>query len=396
MKKSLKAIAMGLFLASAAFQAAFAQTPSAQDAANTIQFIFTSDAHYGITRANFRGATKVDGHTVNAALVAKLNGVSAVTLPDDSGISGNKQVGPVDFIVEGGDIANREEGEGTAAIQSASASWKQFQGDYIDGITLTDDNGKKTPIWIIPGNHDVTNAIGFYKAMTPATDATAMAEIYNRMMNPAKPETAATYAYAKERINYSRDMGGVHFVFITIWPDSTNVAWMEKDLKAVSPTTPVVIFSHDQPEVEAKHLANPNGAHDINKTDKFENMLSDQLADGKTIDAPTTIEQAAFEKFLVAHKNVVAYFHGNDHVNRIYDWVSPNRKVTLRTVGSDSPMKGSVSAKDETKLAFDLVSIDVKTQALTVRNGFWNADPAKAGAPIVWSAPVTFSLQSRL
>ena len=217
MKKSLKALALGFFLASTAFQAAFAQVAPAQDAANTIQFIFTSDAHYGITRAAFRGASKVDGHTVNAALVAKLNGVSAVTLPDDSGVGGNKQVGPVDFIVEGGDIANREEGEGASAIQSASASWKQFQGDYIDGITLTDDNGKKTPIWIIPGNHDVTNAIGFYKKMTPATDATAMAEIYNRMMNPAKPETAETYDYAKERIDYSRDMGGVHFVFITIW-----------------------------------------------------------------------------------------------------------------------------------------------------------------------------------
>ena len=162
---------------------------------------------------------------------------------------------------------------------------------------------------------------------------------------------------------------------------------MEKDLKSVSSATPVVIFSHDQPEVEAKHFVNPNGTHDINKTDKFENLLSDQIADGKTIEVPTTVEQQSFEKFLVAHKNVVAYFHGNDHINRIYDWVSPNKKAVLRTIGSDSPMKGSVSMKDETKLAFDLVSIDVKTQTMTVRNGFWNADPANADAPIVWSAP---------
>jgi hypothetical protein len=124
-------------------------------------------------------------------------------------------------------------------------------------------------------------------------------------------------------------------------------------------------------------------------------MVADQMADGKTISSPTIIEQAALENFIDAHKNIVAYFHGNDHINRVYEWVGPNKKATLHTVGSDSPMKGSVSAKDETKLAFDLISIDTKNMMLTVRSAYWNADPSNADAPIVWNAPTTFSLLPR-
>jgi DNA repair exonuclease SbcCD nuclease subunit len=37
--------------------------------------------------------------------------------------------------------------------------------------------GNKAPVYMIPGNHDVTNAIGFYKPMYPAKDAGSMAGI---------------------------------------------------------------------------------------------------------------------------------------------------------------------------------------------------------------------------
>jgi hypothetical protein len=369
----------------------FAQT----SASDTIQFIFTSDAHYGITRAKFQGSTKVNSAIVNNAMIAKMNTISGITLPDDGGVNGNKLVGPIDFIVEGGDIANREEGTGAAAIQSASISWKQFQAGYIDSLNLTDRSGKKSPLFLIPGNHDVTNAIGFYKTMTPATDTTSMVEIYNRMMNPSVPETNTSWNYAKDRVNYSRDFGGIHFIFITVWPDSENIVWMNEDLKNVSPRTPVILFSHDEPAGESKHFTNPNGKHDINSTDKFENLLSDQLADGKTVDTPNTIEQRNFEKFLIAHPNVTAYFHGNDHLNRYYDWTGPDNGVVLRTVGVDSPMKGTVSSMNETKLSFELVSIDPASRTMSVRNCMWNVDPAKPDAPLAWGAAVFYALYPR-
>ena len=127
-----------------------------QLSAQEIQFVFTSDAHYGITRSNFQGATKVDAHVVNSALVAKMNALPTLTLPADGGLKAGKAVGTIDFVVEGGDIANRQE----TGIQAAAASWAQFQADYIDGLNLTDSTGKIAPLFLIPGNHDVSNAIG--------------------------------------------------------------------------------------------------------------------------------------------------------------------------------------------------------------------------------------------
>jgi hypothetical protein len=48
---------------------------------DVIQFIFTSDSHYGITRPEFQGAKDVDAHIVNAVLVAKINTLPNVKLP---------------------------------------------------------------------------------------------------------------------------------------------------------------------------------------------------------------------------------------------------------------------------------------------------------------------------
>jgi len=112
--------------------------------------------------------------------------------------------------------------------------------------------------------------------------------------------------------------------FLNMWPDSGERAWLGNDLAAVNPRTPVLIFVHDPPAVDSKHFINPNGLHDINTVDKFENLLVDQLADGTTINAPSTIEQRAFATFLKAHKNVVAYFHGHTNYTQYYDWNGPD------------------------------------------------------------------------
>src|SRR4029453_9247515 len=115
-------------------------------------------------------------------------------------------------------------------------------------------------------------------------------EIYNRMLAPAKPLTAATFNYARDKVAFARDINGFPFVFVSVWPDSGIRRWIESDPQKVRPTTPVMLFTHDQPDAEAKHFINPNGAHDINAADQFENLLADTFADGRSVDGTATIE----------------------------------------------------------------------------------------------------------
>jgi hypothetical protein len=112
----------------------------------------------------------------------------------------------------------------------------------------------------------------------------------------------------------------------------------------------------------------PNGAHDINASDRFENLLDERLADGPSIDSPTIIEQQELERFLSRHRNVRAYFHGNSNWNEFYDWTGPEHRAALAVFRVDSPMKGAVSAGDETRLSFHVASIDAATQSMTCVN----------------------------
>jgi hypothetical protein len=362
-----------------------------------LQFLFTSDAHYGLTRSSFRGHSNVDAHAVNAAMVAAMNRVPGSRLPEDGGVGAGQLAGPIDFVAETGDIANREETTGGAdghAVQSAAASWRQFRADYIDGLTVKNAAGTNAPLFLVPGNHDVSNAVGFYKPMMPATDTTAMVEIYNLMVKPPVPRTPATYRYDTDRVLASRDVDGVHLMFLNVWPDSKGRAWMAQDLERVGETTPVFLFTHDQPDAEPKHFINPNGRHDINAVDKFENLLSDRLADGRSVDDASILEQRALEGFLRTHPNVRAYFHGNSNWTEFYDWHGPDRSISLPVFRVDSPMKGNVSAKDERKLAFELASVDVNAKRLTVRECLWNTDPEHPEAPLVWGSARTVSIAS--
>ena len=334
----------------------------------TVRFVFTSDAHYGLTRANFRARTHVPAHEVNAALIGDVN-----TLADHAG--------PVDFLVEGGDVTNRA--EAADEIQPAALSWSQFRSNYVEHLTLRTSSGTKTRVYVVPGNHDASNAIGFYKPMKPAIDRTAMVEIYNLMMAPAK-RTVATYDYERDRVLTSRDVGGVHFVFLTVWPDSAGRAWLARDLERVSASTPVVVFTHDQPDAQSKHFTNPNGRHDINALDRFENLLSDTFADGKAPEDDDALEQAAWEDFVRSHPNITAYFHGNSNWNEFYDWAGPHHTIALHTFRVDSPMKGKYSESDETKLSFQVAEIDTRTMTMTVRERLWNTAS--------WGASTTVSI----
>lgn len=367
-----------------------------------IQLIYTSDAHYGITRARFDGDSNTDAHIVNARMIARINALPSILLPQDKGLRAGLPVGAIDWLVESGDIANREE----LPIQDATSSWAQFTHDYINGLTLRDGNGRPTGLLLVPGNHDISNAVGFYKTMRPATDPGSMIGIYNRMMQPAIPKTAATYHYPADKISYSKDIGGIHFVFITLWPDSANRIWMEKDLQGIDPRTPVILVTHDQPECEAKHFRNPFGTHDVNAKDKFENLVEevykdkaeDNSQDGNNQDGSkqakltTDIEQRGFVAFLKRHPDIKAYFHGNSNWNQFYTYTGPDHDIALPVFRVDSPMKGRYSAKDETRLSFQLITIDTASKTMTVRECRWNPDPSHPEGPPSWGDSITIPL----
>nr|WP_281416934.1 5'-nucleotidase C-terminal domain-containing protein [Geoanaerobacter pelophilus] len=379
-----------------------------------IQFVYTSDAHYGITRKDLVASTAtVNAQAVNQALVASINSlqstIAPVAIPCDNGVNAcASSVGALDFVAETGDVANRQ--EASKLIQSAAASWTQFEADYLNGLTVTDRNNTKAPLYLVPGNHDVSNAIGYYKTLSPAFDATSYVNIYNLMLNPITPLTNAGFigtsatdaaaSYAGNKVYYSKDIGGVHFVFIGMWPDSAARAWMDADLRKVSSTTPVVLFTHDEPLLETKHLINPNEVrnHTINSTDKFENLVLGEGAGGyasvATINDPSTVEQRALVAWLKNHKNVVAYFHGNTNYNEFYTYAGPDSDISLNTFRVDSPMKGMVSGidaangiGDPSKLSFQVVSIDPGATQMTVREYLWNTK--------TWGTSKTVSLAPR-
>ena len=92
-------------------------------------------------------------------------------------------MGALDFVVEGGDVTNREEGIGPSAIQSAAVSWSQFVADYFDGLTVKDQAGRPSACSSSLVTTKASNAVGFYKPMTPPIDKTPMVEIFNRMLS---------------------------------------------------------------------------------------------------------------------------------------------------------------------------------------------------------------------
>lgn len=364
-----------------------------------LQFIFTSDSHYGLRRASFRGAQNVDAHVVNTAMLAKIAGLEEASFPADGGRRSGQIVGPIDFFAVGGDIANRQEQTDELETQSASKSWVQFRQDYLQDLTIRDRTGGRAPVFVVPGNHDGSNAIGFYKPMTPQIDPASMVGIFNLMMLPPTPKTPATYDYTRDKVLTSRDIGGIHFVFVTVWPDSKARQWMERDLAEVNSTVPVIVFAHDAPDAPAKHFVNPNGQHDINDVDQFENLLSDMLADNSggtsSIETPATFEQRDWEAFVRKHPNITAYFHGDNNWTQFYDWTGPDHSVVLHTFRADSPLKGHFSGTDETRLSFEIATVDMQSRTMTVREVLWNVDPSHPNLPVAWGASTTVALAPR-
>lgn len=387
-----KSVVLAMCVTAAAVAMAETSAPRRPASDAIVQFVFTSDSHFGLHRAAFRGQQNVDASVVNAALVASINTLPNTVLPSDGGVGAGATVGPIDFLANGGDIANRAEVTEAGAIQPASVSWAQFQQVYLDGLQVKDHAGRNAAVLAVPGNHDVSNAVGYHKLMRPTVDPTSMVGIYNLVMKPSAPLTVDSFRYPRDRVQTSRDFGGIHFVFLTVWPDSSERAWLDHDLAGVAASTPVILVTHDQPESEPKHFTNPSGQHDINSTDRFENLLVDTFADGAMIENPAVVEQSAFEAFLTSHQSITAYFHGNANWNQFYDWTGPGHTASLHAFRVDSPMKGAQSATDESKLSFQLATIDLTTRRMTVRECLWNTARHTSSPSVVWGTSATVDL----
>ncbi|SMG62579.1 metallophosphoesterase, partial [methanotrophic bacterial endosymbiont of Bathymodiolus sp.] len=121
-----------------------------------------------------------------------------------------------------------------------------------------------------------------------------------------------------------RDIAGIRLMFVNCWPDSSERAWMEEQLKGMASGTPVLLFTHSNPDVEARFFTNPNGNHSINATDKFENLLPETCQDGLSLKDSTAIEQRGLVAFLVRHPEIKAYFHGHNNYTQYYRWKGPD------------------------------------------------------------------------
>ncbi len=253
-------------------------------------------------------------------------------------IAAIKSLGKIDAIIITGDIANRQE----PPVQSATASWKEFCDTY---------GSLHIPLLLVPGNHDVSNAIGYYKHLEPATDTSSLAGIYRMELH--QPFTN----YTSQKVNYTKDIAGIHCMFLNIWPDSANRVWMDQDLARLPASTPVFVFVHDPPEGDPKHFTNPVGNHAMDAAGKFENLLEENYSDHVEND---------WIRYLSAHPQIKAYFHGhaNFFENYLYHGIPVFR--------ADSPMKGRFSAKDESLLSFDLITIDPAKKSVEVKEVFWN------------------------
>jgi len=361
----------------------FAQKSKLSLKDSIVQFIFTSDVHFGLAKNTFQNKTNVAALEVNKAMVKSMNQLQGQVIPNDNGVNANQVIKGFDAAIITGDIANRMED----GVQSATKSWEEFKQVYIDSLQITNANNKKSNLFLVPGNHDMSNAIGFHRPMAPKKDAASMLGIYN-LMFPEKQ--VKVFDSSLNRVHYAKDINGAHFIFLSLYPDSAERVWMEKDLSKISNSTPVLLFAHSIPNVEPRFFENPNGIHDINEEDKFENLVPERYKDGKDVKGVTTIEQNEFAAFIKKHPNIKVYFHGHENFTEYYTYKGPKNDIELNCIRADSPMKGRASAKDETKLAYEIVTINTNTKKLTVREVLWN-QPSKT-APFTWGQTATIPL----
>lgn len=339
-------------------------------AQDLLRFIYCSDLHYGIWR-EFRGSV-VDADVVNREMLKAFRMLPSSRLPEDGGVEAGKLYGEADFVVCTGDIANRmQDGAWTA-----EHSWKQFEEDWKAAVDV--------PVYLVPGNHDISNAIGHPKGLDREPDATSAAGIFNRAMHPVKERTARTFDYATDKVRYAFVRDSVRFAFAGMWIDGGVRHWLDSLMQAGG-DMPTFLFTHDPVEAEAKHFMNPNGNHSINAKDRFEDLLND-TACVRSVEETPLCNWHELEMFFASHPQIKGYFHGDYNYNEFYTWHGTEGSISLPVFRVDSPMKGEISSEDESLLSFIVVCMDTEKHLLTARECLWNQD-GKTG--IRWGESVT-------
>lgn len=337
--------------------------------ARQIRFVFVSDLHYGLER-EFRGQ-ETSAEEVNRVMAAAVRALSGQVFPDDGALGAGERIGALDFVICGGDIANRME----KGVQTAAESWAQFARTWLaEGMPR---------MWLLPGNHDISNAIGYTRELSPARDATCAAEIYNRTMQPREAVTATTFRYDEDRVVRVFDCAGVRFALVGIWPDSKARKGLDSLLKGEAPC---LLFTHMPPEAEAERFTNPRGRHTINRTDGFENLICDTCS----VDAAGSPrrEYGRLAAFLKEHPSIRVWFHGHTNYQEYYRWTGPEGDLSLPVFRVDSPMKGEISGEEERQLSFQVVCLESESLEMSVREYRWN-DPEQR-----WGSCVQLRLQA--
>lgn len=240
-----------------------------------------ADNHYGIVRPIFRGGFNVAGQTVNEAMIARMNTLPAQSFPSDGGVAAGQAVGQVDFLMDTGDIANRSEtgsiaanhslsylgatvdysGQGSYLAPHSSVTWSQWQADFLGVgntgntagglLTLTNGQGQGIPVFLSPGNHDVSDAIGMSgKIAIGDVDATSFVQIFNLMtpysgMAPVSTNVFTNpgdYANVNLQVNYSFNVGGTHVLCVNMFPDkniliTATIGWVAATVSLSSPAS---------------------------------------------------------------------------------------------------------------------------------------------------------------
>ena len=338
-----------------------------------LRFVYCSDLHYGLVR-DFRGEEDVPADSVSRAMIASFGLLEKTALPLDGGVGQGQVFGEPEFIVCTGDIANRMQ----HGVQTASESWTQFCRDWEEYLDR---------MYLVPGNHDISNAIGYPKPMSPDKDAASAVGIYDMMMSPDTAVTADNFDYAVHKTHYTFVADSIRFVFVGMWPDSHMREWYSGTVET-GEDIPVLLFTHDPPDADAKHFTNPWRPHDINSADKFENLLTDTCS-VRSIDRTPKDNWQELERFLSSHPEIKAWFHGDWNYNEFYTWTGVDGTVSLPVFRVDSPMKGDYSSVDETLLSYIVVTVDAGSRLLTARECLWNPDGA---AGIRWGASCTVAL----
>jgi len=423
-------------------------------AGSLVNFIYTSDNHYGIVRPIFQGGFNVPSQTVNEAMIDKMNVLPGLSFPSDGGLGAGQNIGHIDFLVATGDFANRSESQSAIAANHSlsylgntvdypgnpaytapvsSVTWGQFQSDYLGDantgnlaggrLTLQDASGNGIPVFLSPGNHDINDAIGMSGKIASANvDPTSFVQIYNRMAkyNGKSAISASVFTpsanYTNYLINYSVDIGNVHFAFVNMFPDHNIQQWLNADLAKIPTTTPVFLFSHaplNMAASETKIFGDPSAPTSSAAAD-----IPFRLAgsNSPTSYADMNAAKQDVAEWLMSHPNVKALFSGHDNFNGATLWNGQDPNGNLISTNDsqwsgvqlfrvDSPMKGDVSGVsaangigDETKLSFQVYTLDTGSGMLTEREYLWNntANAATSGAWSVQTATLDLALGTNI